>query len=114
LNSSSYQINLAIVDSHLTTNAERPCDISSNAQTISTHREEREIDIIVNPFKSLATTNSEQPSRYNHVLGQNFRTVPMEETSFPPLPMAQSSSQQRSRNGLGGLSGNIIATCLHF
>ncbi|KAL3591006.1 hypothetical protein D5086_009646 [Populus alba] len=100
LNSSSYQMNLAIVDSHLTANAERPCDISSNAQTVSTHREEREIDLIVNPFESLATTDSEPPSRYNHVLGQNSRSVPMEETSFPPLPMAQSSSQQKSRNGL--------------
>ncbi|KAJ6928521.1 hypothetical protein NC652_012592 [Populus alba x Populus x berolinensis] len=107
LNSSSYQMNLAIVDSHLTANAERPCDISSNAQTVSTHREEREIDLIVNPFESLATTDSEPPSRYNHVLGQNSRSVPMEETSFPPLPMAQSSSQQKSRNGLAANSHPI-------
>jgi len=28
--------------------------------------------------------------------------------------MAQSSNQQRSRNGLGGLSGNTMATRLHF
>ncbi|KAG6773042.1 hypothetical protein POTOM_020296 [Populus tomentosa] len=66
--------------------------------------QEREIDIIVNPFKSLATTDSEQPSRYNHVLGQNSRSVPMEETSFPSLLMAQRSSQQRSRNDSGVLS----------
>jgi hypothetical protein len=40
-------MNLAIVDSHLTANAERPCDISSNVQAVSTHKKEREIDIIV-------------------------------------------------------------------
>ncbi|KAJ6995781.1 hypothetical protein NC653_012599 [Populus alba x Populus x berolinensis] len=112
-NPSSYQMNLPIVDSHLTANAERPCDISSNAQTVSTHREEHEIDIIVYPFESLATTYSEPPSRYNHVLGQNSRSVPMKETPFPPFSMAPCSSQQRSRNGLGGLSGNTMATCLH-
>ncbi|KAG6774908.1 hypothetical protein POTOM_018326 [Populus tomentosa] len=33
LNSSSYQMNLAIVDSHLTANAEKPCDISLNECT---------------------------------------------------------------------------------
>lgn len=111
-NSSGYQMNMAIEDSLEPANAERSCDISSNAQTVSTHREEHEIDMIVNPFESLATTDSEPPSRYHHVLGWNTSRAPMEETSFPPLPLAPRSSQRRSRNGLGGLSGNTMAAHL--
>ncbi|XP_011023853.1 PREDICTED: E3 ubiquitin-protein ligase HEL2-like isoform X3 [Populus euphratica] len=111
-NSSGYQMNMAIEDSFETANAERSCNISLNAQTVSAHREEHEIDMIVNPFESLATTDSEPPSRYHHVLGWNTSRAPMEETSFPPLPLAPRSSQRRSRNGSGGLSGNTMAAHL--
>ncbi|KAF9669813.1 hypothetical protein SADUNF_Sadunf13G0003500 [Salix dunnii] len=111
-NSSGYQMNMAIEDGLETASAERSFDISSNVQTVSTRREEHEIDMIVNPFESLATTDSGPPSRYHHVLGQNTSRAPIEETSFPPLPMAPRSSQRRSRNGLGGLSGNTMAAHL--
>lgn len=90
-NSSGYQMNMAIEDSLETANAERSCDIS---------------------FESLATTDSELPSRYHNVLGWNTSRAPLEETSFPPLPLAPRSSQRRSRNGLGGLSGNTMAAHL--
>ncbi|KAJ6762507.1 ZINC FINGER PROTEIN 598 [Salix purpurea] len=111
-NSSGYEMNMAIEESLETANAERSFDISSNVQTVSTRREEHEIDMIVTPFGSLATTDSELPSRYHHVLGRNTSRAPMEETSFPPLPKASKSSQRRSRNGLGGSSGNTMAAHL--
>ncbi|CAK7340454.1 unnamed protein product [Dovyalis caffra] len=107
--SSGYQMNMANEDNLETANAERPYGISSNAQSFSTRREEGEIDIITNPFESLTTIDSEPPSRYRQDIGWNSRSAPMEEMSFPPLPVASSSSQQRSRNGLGGSSVNTMA-----
>ncbi|XP_044492863.1 E3 ubiquitin-protein ligase ZNF598-like [Mangifera indica] len=82
---------------------------SSSVQLVSDLRETDSIDPLIQPFESLATTDSE-PSRYLQALGQNSRTAPLEESSFPPLPMASCSSQQKPRNT--GLPNNTMAAHL--
>ncbi|XP_058000580.1 uncharacterized protein LOC110631555 isoform X2 [Hevea brasiliensis] len=107
--SSDIQLSMA-EDSRETFNAVRFHDISLNAQT--SHRETSEIKSTVNPFEPLAGTDSEPSSSYCLVLGHNSTRTLLEESSFPPLPMAPRISVQRSRNAMNGLSGNTMAAHL--
>ena len=65
----------------------------SGGQVASDIGDAGDVDSIVQPFESLATTDSETSSRYLQALGQNSRNKPLEESSFPPLSTAPGSSQ---------------------
>ncbi|KAH9730958.1 RING-type E3 ubiquitin transferase [Citrus sinensis] len=84
-------------------------DPSSSRSLVSDHGDAEDIDTLIQPFESLATTDSELASRYLQALGQNSRTAPLEESSFPPLPMASSSSQQNPRSNSEGLPNSMAA-----
>lgn len=73
---------------------------TSSADVVSDHKETNDIDI-AQPFESLATSDSEPPSRYLQALGQNSsRAVPLEESSFPPLPMSTGNTRQKPNQDL--------------
>lgn len=80
----------------------------SNAQVVSDHRAMSDIDPIIQPFESLATTDSEPPSRYLQALSHRSRNAPLEESSFPPLPMAPDGNQQKAKHDPEGLSKNTM------
>lgn len=71
-----------------------PSSLSSGAQVVSDRGDLNDVDPIIQPFESLATNDSELPSRYLQAVSHKSRNAPLEESSFPPLPMAPSSSQQ--------------------
>ncbi|KAF5455460.1 hypothetical protein F2P56_025033 [Juglans regia] len=70
-----------------------------------------DIDPIIQPFESLATTDSELPSRYLQALGRS-RNAPLEESSFPPLPMAPKNSQQKPKQESENFPSNSMAAHL--
>ncbi|KAG5514087.1 hypothetical protein RHGRI_035478 [Rhododendron griersonianum] len=94
------QLSLAIEASYETSNGDAPLHgpSSSSREIISGHGMTNDIDPIIQPFESLATTDSEPPSRYRQALSQKSSSAPLEESSFPPLPVApNSTSQQKSK-----------------
>ncbi|KAI6672619.1 hypothetical protein NL676_000525 [Syzygium grande] len=109
------QISMAIQASLETANVDRPRpdpSLSANAHIITDPGDLDDIDEIVQPFESLNTTDSEPSSRYLQALGQNSQSGPLQETAFPPLPMAASSSQQANKWDSEGLSKNTMAAHL--
>ncbi|PIA64308.1 hypothetical protein AQUCO_00100055v1 [Aquilegia coerulea] len=96
LNSSENQLSLGIqasLETSTTATDDTNYDPSSSARSIPHQRDMREVDDIVPPFESLATTtNSEGSSRYLQALGPSSRNVPLGESSFPALPVAPPSS----------------------
>ncbi|XP_028771003.1 E3 ubiquitin-protein ligase hel2 [Neltuma alba] len=62
--------------------------------------------------ESLATSSSELPSRYLQALGQNSRSSPLEDSSFPPLPIASINGQAKPKNESEGSSSNTMAAHL--
>lgn len=87
-------------------------DPSSSTALVSNHGDTEDIDPLIQPFEALATSDSELSSRYLQALGHSSRKAPLEESSFPPLPMGSSSSQHNPRNNLDGLPNNSMAARL--
>ncbi|XP_027349925.1 E3 ubiquitin-protein ligase ZNF598 isoform X2 [Abrus precatorius] len=111
---SENQLSMAIEASLETANAEqtfRDLPTSSTGQ-VAVDDENADIDSIIQPFESLATAGSESSARYLQALGQNSRSAPLEDSSFPPLPIASSNGQQRSNHELEGSAGNTMAARL--
>ncbi|KAK2970237.1 hypothetical protein RJ640_021673 [Escallonia rubra] len=67
------------------------------------------IDPIIQPFDSLATTDSETASRYRQAVSQRSSNGQLEESSFPPLPMVPGSSHQNPKHDPEGLPKNTMA-----
>lgn len=109
--SSENQLSLAIQASLETSTTDyRNHDPSSNVQTVPDQREMNEVDKIVAPFESLATTDSDGSSRYRQALGQSSRNLPLEESSFPPLPVTPAGTKQKQNDE--GLGKNTLAARL--
>ncbi|XAR61465.1 hypothetical protein NMG60_11035173 [Bertholletia excelsa] len=108
------ELALAIQASYETanTNGTRHDPSSSSRQVVSDHGEVTDIDPIIQPFESLAATDSEPASRYLEALSHRSRNAPLEESSFPPLPIAPSNSQQKARHVSEGLPRNTMAAHL--
>lgn len=95
------QISAAIEASLEYANADsaHPGGSSSSAQIMPDPSSEMDdVDPIVQPFESLTTTESEQPSRYLQALGQNYVNVSLQEAAFPPLEGSSSSIQVPRRD----------------
>ncbi|MBA0592535.1 hypothetical protein Gorai_009515 [Gossypium raimondii] len=103
-----YQLSMAI-EASLGMASDPPA--SSTAQAVSNHRDTNDIDPLVQPFESLSTTDAESSSRYLQALGTGSRGGPLQESSFPPLPVAPSTSQQKSQHS-SGLPNNTMASHL--
>lgn len=109
------QISMAIQASLDSANFDRPPpdpSLSINAHRSTDPGDLDDIDQIVQPFESLNATDSEPSSRYLQALGQNSRSGPLQETAFPPLPMAANSSQQANKQDTEGLPKNTMAARL--
>ncbi|WOG87218.1 hypothetical protein DCAR_0206441 [Daucus carota subsp. sativus] len=64
-------------------------------------------DSIIQSFDSLATTDSEPPTRYLQALSQRSR-ITLQESSFPPLVTAPESNQQKTNHDPEGLPKNSM------
>lgn len=84
---------------------------SSSLQVTPDPGDASDIDPIIQPFESLAATDSESSSRYRQALGR-ASNAPLEESSFPPLPMAPKSSQRKSKPDSEGFPVNSMAAHL--
>ncbi|XVF32966.1 hypothetical protein REPUB_Repub17cG0128300 [Reevesia pubescens] len=102
-----YQLSMAI-EASLGTASDTPP--SSTAQMIIDHGDTNDIDPLVQPFELLSTTDSELSSRYLQALGGGSRATPLQESSFPPLPIAPSTSQPKHSSE--GLPDNTMAAHL--
>lgn len=94
---SENDLSMAIQASLETANLDdRVTDVSSSAQTTSSLREVFDVDPLIPPFESGLTANSEPPSRYLQALSLSSRNGPLQEASFPPLPISNGNNQPRS------------------
>ncbi|KAF6154970.1 hypothetical protein GIB67_018407 [Kingdonia uniflora] len=68
-----------------------------------------EIDEITNSIESLSSTDTEASSRYLEAVGQNSRNgnVPLDESSFPSLPMAPKKTLQKPKQGQNTMADHI-------
>uniref|UniRef100_A0A2P2KRU4 RING-type E3 ubiquitin transferase n=3 Tax=Rhizophora mucronata TaxID=61149 RepID=A0A2P2KRU4_RHIMU len=82
---------------------------SSSALVVPDHGN---VDDIIPPFESLSAADSETSSRYLQALGQSSRNTPLEGLSFPPLPAASNTSQQKAKNEAEGLPNVTMAAHL--
>ncbi|XWS46496.1 hypothetical protein CRYUN_Cryun14cG0072200 [Craigia yunnanensis] len=98
------------IEASLETASDPPA--SSAAQVVSDHGDTNDIDLLVQPFELLSTTDSESSSRYLQALGGGSGGAPLQESSFPPLPIAPSTSQQKSKRHSEGLPNNTMASHL--
>ncbi|KAF9592633.1 hypothetical protein IFM89_016290 [Coptis chinensis] len=109
--SSEDQLSLAVRASLETSTSDNTShDQSFQPRLVLDHREMSEIDELVPPFESLATTDSEASSRYLQAVAQSSRNVTLQESFFPPLPVAATSTQQKPKNE--GLAKSTMATRL--
>ncbi|TKY61669.1 E3 ubiquitin-protein ligase hel2 [Spatholobus suberectus] len=108
------QLSMAIEASLETANAEQTFhdqSVSSSGQ-VAVDDGNADIDSLVLPFESLVAAGSESSSRYLQALGHSSRNAPLEDSSFPPLPINSSNGQQRSKHELEGSSSNTMAAHL--
>ncbi|XP_042476502.1 E3 ubiquitin-protein ligase ZNF598-like [Macadamia integrifolia] len=113
--SSDGQISIAIQASLETANVENTShDPSSNTQ-VSDRAESTELGTSPDPFESSfppdTTTHSETSSRYLQALGHS-RNAPLQESSFPPLPLGQVINQQNPRHESEGTAKTTMAARL--
>ncbi|KAM6597708.1 hypothetical protein CsatA_008232 [Cannabis sativa] len=85
-----------------TSNAASVRDTSSIAGAVSNLRETSDLESVVVPFESLTTGDRESSS--SHALRQSLRSAPLEDSSFPPLPVASSRGQKKSKKSSASAS----------
>ncbi|OIV95346.1 hypothetical protein TanjilG_07502 [Lupinus angustifolius] len=111
---SENQLSMAIEASLETANAEQifhdPSTLSSGQVAVDDGN--ADVDSIVQPFESLATSGSEPSSRYLQALGHSSISATLEDSSFPPLATPSSTGQQNSKNELESSSSNTMAARL--
>ncbi|KAF1870002.1 hypothetical protein Lal_00017581 [Lupinus albus] len=110
---SENQLSMAIEASLETANAEQLFhNPSTSSGQIVDDDGNDDVDSIIQPFESLATSGSEPSSRYLQALGHSSRGAPLEDSSFPPLATPSSNGQQSSKNELEGSCTNTMAARL--
>ncbi|KAE9598193.1 putative transcription factor interactor and regulator LIM family [Lupinus albus] len=111
---SENQLSMAIEASLETANAEQMFHDSSTSSSGQAGVDDgnADVDSIVPPFESLATSGSEQSSRYLQALGHSSRGAPLQDSSFPPLATPSINDQQSSKNELETSSINTMAARL--
>ncbi|XP_077218736.1 uncharacterized protein LOC143852949 isoform X2 [Tasmannia lanceolata] len=113
--SSDNQLSVAIQASFEMANIDNTINDTSSNTLVSDHGETSEYDAAINPFESLAIAQDiEASSRYRQAVSHSSRTARLEESSFPPLPAAQSSSNQNPSHESKGLGKNTMAARLRL
>lgn len=105
---------MAIQASFETANAEGtihdPATSSSGQITLDYRNVDN--DLVIQPSESLGTSSSELSSRYLQALGQNSRNSPLQDSSFPPLPIGSVNGQPKTKHESEGSSSNTMAAHL--
>ncbi|CAL0311167.1 unnamed protein product [Lupinus luteus] len=111
---SENQLSMAIEASLETANAEQMFHDSSTSNGGQPCNDDRnaDVDSIIPLFESLATSGSEQSSRYLQALGHSSRGAPLQDSSFPPLATPSINNQQSSKNELETSPINTMAAHL--
>ncbi|XP_022148262.1 E3 ubiquitin-protein ligase HEL2 [Momordica charantia] len=115
--SSDDLLSLAIQASFETGNADDtnhdplPSSSFSSGQVASDQGNISNIDPLIEPFESLATTDPESASRYLQALGHS-RNSQLEQSSFPPLSTAPSSSHPKPMHDKDASQNNSMAAHL--
>ncbi|GMH20921.1 hypothetical protein Nepgr_022763 [Nepenthes gracilis] len=87
---------------------------SSSAGAVAPYNADAsDIDPLIQPMESLATSDSEPSSTYLQAVSHHSRIASLRESSFPPLTVTPSSSQQKSEQDLDGLPQNTMVAHLH-
>ncbi|PON69598.1 zinc finger protein [Parasponia andersonii] len=89
------QLSLTNQASVETANAETVRDTSSSAGAVSSPRETSVFESIVGSFESLTTAERELSS--SHASRQSFTTAPLDNSSFPPLPVTPGGGRKKTR-----------------
>lgn len=105
---------MAIQASFETANAERtiPETATSSSGQVNLDYGNVDNDPLIQPSESLASSGSELSARYLQALGHSSRNTPLEDSSFPPLPIASINGQQKPKNEAEGSSSNTMAAHL--
>ncbi|XP_027916149.1 E3 ubiquitin-protein ligase ZNF598-like [Vigna unguiculata] len=108
------QLSMAIEASLETANAEQTFrdQSASGSGRVAVDDGNGDIDSLIQPFESLAAAGSEASSRYLQALGHSSRSGPLEDSSFPPLPITSNNGQQGSKQEVEGSSSNSMAARL--
>ncbi|CAN1292851.1 E3 ubiquitin-protein ligase hel2 [Linum perenne] len=97
LNESDNQLSMAIqasLDASFSRSSSHDPPLPSSGTQVADLGDGSNIDPDVGPLESLALTES-TPSRYLQALGNSSRNGALQESAFPPLAAAPSSSQQK-------------------
>lgn len=84
----------------------------TNPQVIYDNEETSDIDPIIQPFESLATSDAEPSSRYLQAVSHASRKIPLEDSSFPPLSTGPTGGQQMPKPDPEDLPKNTMAAHL--
>ncbi|ESW35216.1 hypothetical protein PHAVU_001G216400 [Phaseolus vulgaris] len=108
------QLSMAIEASLQTANTEQTFrdQSASGSGRVAVDDDNGDIDSLILPFESLDAAGSEASSRYLQALGHSSRSGPLEDSSFPPLPITSNNGQQGSKHELEGSSSNSMAARL--
>lgn len=68
----------------------------SSTRALTDHGEITDVESLIPPLESIATTDSEPSSRYRQALSQSSISGTLGDSSFPPLPVVPGSNQQSS------------------
>ncbi|CAN1292850.1 E3 ubiquitin-protein ligase hel2 [Linum perenne] len=114
LNESDNQLSMAIqasLDASFSRSSSHDPPLPSSGTQVADLGDGSNIDPDVGPLESLALTES-TPSRYLQALGNSSRNGALQESAFPPLAAAPSSSQQKLTQEPEGLPNTTMATHL--
>ncbi|CAN1762592.1 E3 ubiquitin-protein ligase hel2 [Linum perenne] len=114
LNESDNQLSMAIqasLDASFSRSSSHDPPLPSSGTQVADLGDGSNIDPDVGPLESLALTES-TPSRYLQALGNSSRNGALQESAFPPLATAPSSSQQKLTQEPEGLPNTTMATHL--
>jgi len=94
------QLSMAIEASLQTANTEQTFrdQSASGSGRVAVDDDNGDIDSLIQPFESLDAAGSEASSRYLQALGHSSRSGPLEDSSFPPLPITSNNGQQGSKH----------------
>ncbi|XP_014495992.1 E3 ubiquitin-protein ligase ZNF598 [Vigna radiata var. radiata] len=108
------QLAMAIEASLETANVEQTFrnQSASGSRQVAVDDGNGDIDSLIQPFESLAVAGSEASSRYLQALGHSSRSGPLEDSSFPPLPITSNNGHQGSKQEVEGSSSNSMAARL--
>ncbi|CAI9767796.1 unnamed protein product [Fraxinus pennsylvanica] len=95
---SDSELSMAIQASLQTASSDGRFHVSpSSSNGVTGHGDISDVESLIPPLESLATTDAEPTSRYLQAVSQNARNSTLKESLFPPLSVAPGGSQRDSQ-----------------